>query len=278
MRFAIQLGLIVIGVAALGVAYAFLRGVPEVVAIWPYATTYGLSKVFIASMFAAIGAPVIWIALSGDLAALRPGSINIIAVSAGLGGQAVSKIATGATGAPIMIFAGACWGTVLAAAVMLFLARKVPWRDPRPTPWLVRGAFGLFAFVLLVAGGLLVQRMQIFPWVLNADGAIAYGIMLLGAAAYFIYGLVDPVWSNARGQLVGFLAYDLVLIAPFLQLWPASEGIQRTSLTVYLGVLAVSGVIAVWFLLFNPIWKFGRGLGVPARDWRQRPVAVSATE
>ena len=64
--------------------------------------------------------------------------------------------------------------------------------------------------------------------------------------------------------------------APFVELWPGTEGVQRISLSVYLGVLVVSGVIAVWFLCFNPIWKFGRGLGEPVRDWRRRPVESSA--
>ena len=81
----------------------------------------------------------------------------------------------------------------------------------------MRIAFGLFTFVLLIAGGLLVQRVQIFPWVLDRDSAMAFGVMFLGAAAYFIYGLVEPVWSNAKGQLIGFLAYDAVLLVPYLQ-------------------------------------------------------------
>lgn len=278
MRFAIQLGLVVLGVAALGVAYAFARGVPEVVALWPYATSYGLSKVFIASMFAAIGAPIVWIGLSGDLAALRPGAINIIAVGVGLGAQATWKIAVGASTPRLMIFAIAIWVVVVAAGLMVILARKVPWRDPRPTPWLARGAFALFTFMLLIGGGLLVQRVQIFPWVLDGDAALAYGVMLLGAAAYFIYGLVEPVWSNAKGQLIGFLAYDLVLIVPYLQLWPSTEGNHQVNLSVYLGVLIISGVIAVWLLVFSPIWKLGRGMGTPVRNWRRRRSATEGDE
>jgi hypothetical protein len=270
MRFAIQLGLILAGVAALGIALAFIRGVPEVVSLWPYSSTYGLSKVFIASMFAAIGAPIIWIGISGDLAAVRSGAINIIAVGVGLAGQATWKIGFEASSQPLMIFAIAVWVVVVAMGVTIVLARNERWRDPRPTPWLVRIAFGLFTFVLLVAGGLLVQRIQIFPWVLDRDAALTYGIMFLGAAAYFIYGLVEPVWSNAKGQLLGFLAYDAVLIAPYLNLWPSTEGQQQTALTVYLAVLVFSGAIALWFLFFNPIWKFGRGQGTQVRNWRRR--------
>ena len=42
-----------------------------------------------------------------------------------------------------------------------------------------------------------------------------FGFIYLGAAASFIWGFPHPIRPNADGQLVGFLAYDLVLIAPF---------------------------------------------------------------
>jgi hypothetical protein len=45
-----------------------------------------------------------------------------------------------------------------------------------------------------------------------------FGLVFLGAATYFIYGALDPHWGNAIGQLAGFLAYDLVLLAPFLSI------------------------------------------------------------
>jgi hypothetical protein len=278
MRFAIQLGLVLVGVTALGLALAFLRGVPEVAALWPYSTTYGLTTIFIASMFAAIGAPIVWIGISGDLAAIRPGGINIVAVGVGLAGQATWTIAFEASSQELMVFAISVWVVVVAAGVMMVLARNERWLDPRPTPWLVRIAFGIFAFVLLTAGGLLVQRIQIFPWALDRDTALAFGIMFLGAAAYFIYGIVEPVWSNAKGQLIGFLAYDVVLIGPYANLWPTTEGDQRTALTVYLATLVFSGTIAIWYLFFNPIWKFGRGLGTPVRNWRKRRSAAEGDE
>jgi hypothetical protein len=270
MRFAIRLLLVALGVATVGIAYALLRNVPEIVAVWPYPQSYGLSNVFIASMLAAIGAPIVWIGLSGDLAAIRSGAINIMAVSGGLGAQAVWKVAAGDSTERLLTFAIAACSLALVSAVLLLLTRKEPWLDPRPTPWLARGAFALFAFVLLIAGGLLVQRIQIFPWVLTRDNAIAYGIIFLGSAAYFIHAIVEPVWSNARGQLLGFLAYDAVLLVPYARLWPSTAGDQQLGLAIYLGVIALSGVIAIWFLFFNPIWKFGRGLRDPIRDWRRR--------
>ena len=69
-----------------------------------------------------------------------------------------------------------------------------------------------------------------------------------------------------------------MLLVPYLQLWPSTAGDQQLGLTVYLAVLIVSGVIAIWFLFFNPIWKFGRGLGTPVRDWRKRPQRGAGDE
>lgn len=277
MRFAIRLVLVALGVATVGIAYAFLRGVPEIVSIWPYPQTYGLSSIFIASMFAAIGAPIIWIGLSGDLAAIRSGAINIMVVAGGLGAQAVWKITDGENSPRLLAFAIAALSLTAVTAVLILLTRNQRWLDPRPTPWLARSAFALFAFVLLIAGGLLVQRIQIFPWVLTRDNAIAYGIIFLGSAAYFMHAIVEPVWSNARGQLLGFLAYDAILLLPYARLWPSTSGDQQLGLAIYLGVIALSGVVAIWFLFFNPIWKFGRGLRDPIRDWRRRPGTATST-
>jgi hypothetical protein len=247
-----------------------------VVSLWPYGGSYGQGPLFVGSMLAAIAAPLIWIGASGDLAAIRPGAVNVLAVSAGLGGQAGWKLATGATDQRLVVFAAAVAAIAALSAVLLVLARKVPWRDPRPTPWLVRMGFALFVLVLLFTGGLLVQRVQVFPWVLDPDSAMAYGVLFLGAAAYFIYAVLEPVWSNAKGQLLGFLAYDAVLLIPYIRMWPSTAGDQRLGLAVYLGVIVVSGAIALWFLVFSPIWRLGRGQGQPLRDWRRRAQVDSS--
>ena len=68
--------------------------------------------------------------------------------------------------------------------------------------------------ILIAAGTALVFHADIFPWALGAETSVIFGFIYLGAAAYFLYGVLDPRWPNAQGQLVGFLAYDLVLIGP----------------------------------------------------------------
>jgi hypothetical protein len=125
-------------------------------------------------------------------------------------------------------------------------------RDARPTPVPVRIAFGVFGLTLVAVGTALVLRYDVFPWPLDDNSSVVYGIVFLGAAVYFAYGLWRPVWGNAKGQLVGFLAYDIVLIVPFVRLWPASPTL---SLTVYLAVIAASALFAIWYLALSAKYR-----------------------
>jgi len=65
---------------------------------------------------------------------------------------------------------------------------------------------------------------------------------------YFIYGARDPHWGNAVGQLAGFLAYDLVLLAPFLEHFSAARGGSLVSLIIYVAFLVYSGALASYYL------------------------------
>ena len=75
-----------------------------------------------------------------------------------------------------------------------------------------------------------------------------FGLTFLGAATYFIYGTVDPHWSNAVGQLAGFLAYDLVLLAPFSERFSTARGGSLVSLIIYIAFLVYSGMLASYYL------------------------------
>jgi NADH-quinone oxidoreductase subunit A len=89
-------------------------------------------------------------------------------------------------------------------------------------------------------------------WVQFKSDYYLYGIIFLGSAVYFAYGLYRPVWGNAKGQLVGFLAYDLVLIVPFVRLWQVSPSL---SLAIYLAVIVASALLAIGFLLVSPTYR-----------------------
>jgi len=119
-----------------------------------------------------------------------------------------------------------------------------------PSP--VRLSFGLFALILTAAGTALVFHADIFPWALGAETSVMFGFIYLGAAAYFIYGVMDPRWPNAQGQLVGFLAYDLVLIGPFVDRLDEVHGGELTSLIIYTAFVAYSGLLAIYYLFVAP--------------------------
>ena len=78
-----------------------------------------------------------------------------------------------------------------------------------------------------------------------------YGWIFLGAACYFLYALARPNWANAQGQLLGFLAYDLVLIVPFCKHFATVDASLRINLIVYTAVLVYSGLLAVFYLMLN---------------------------
>ena len=69
---------------------------------------------------------------------------------------------------------------------------------------------------------------------------------------YFGFSLVRPLWANGRGQLMGFLAYDLVLIGPFLRHFGTVDPALWINLVVYTTVLAYSALVASYYLFIHP--------------------------
>ena len=63
--------------------------------------------------------------------------------------------------------------------------------------------------------------------------------------------MLRPRWYNARGQLLGFLAYDLVLLPPFLGYFETVYEAHRLSLSVYTVVLLYSAVLACYYLFVD---------------------------
>ena len=137
--------------------------------------------------------------------------------------------------------------TAGSAGAFLF-ARSIAWADPRSMPPPVRLSFGAFAIILIGAGVALLVHASIFPWRLGPETSVMFGLIFLGAATYFIYGALDPHWGNAVGQLAGFLAYDLVLLAPFFEHFSTAQGGSLVSLIIYVAFLVYSGTLASYYL------------------------------
>jgi hypothetical protein len=152
-------------------------------------------------------------------------------------------------------------------------------RDRTPQPRLARIAFVVFiAFLLWVGGWMVAGNDEVFPWSLPSGTRRLTGALFLGAATYFVYGLWRKSWVHTGGQLAGFLAYDAVLIGPYLRAFldrndgstvpqygsydssGGSDEVAALNLAVYIGVLVVSAAIAVYYLSLDSRTRLWRRL------------------
>jgi hypothetical protein len=242
-------GFVLAGVFSLILTVGFLTQVSWATTLWPWPAA-PLSYVFIASILAAIAIPVLWIALSGELAAAQAGSIDLAVMYGGMFIYLLTLL--GDRSQPelwpyLIVFGVACIGSAIAFA----WSRRIAWNDRRPMPPLVRGSFAAFAIILVSAGTALIFGADIFPWKLTTESSVMFGLVYLGAAVYFICGFLQPRWHNAAGQLAGFLAYDLVLLAPFLNHFRVVHGGKLLSLIIYTTFLLYSGALAVYYLFLH---------------------------
>lgn len=250
IRSTIVLGGFVIAAMALG----FVFQIPFVTQIWPWPDGR-YSYLFIGSILAAVSAAAIWIGWTGELGALPAGSLNIFVI-ASTTGYYFFKLAFADGRSELLAFGIASTLIAVTSAGAFFWSRRIPLNESLPTPGFVKASFVIFIAALILAGGALILGVQIFPWELNPDSAFIFGCIFLGDAFYFLYGLLRPRWNNALGQLLSFLAYDLVLIVPFVGLFPTVKPQFMISLFVYTAVLIYSGAVAVYFLFIHAPTRF----------------------
>ena len=211
-----------------------------------------LSYIFLGSIAAAIAAPVIWIALSNELGAVVGGALNIATICASTGLYLLHLHTRRGEGKLLII--AVVLGVVFVLSVALFIqSRNIPIQDRRPIPFPVKLSFGIF-FIALVAAStaLLLRAAHVFPWPLRGDTSVMIGCIFLGNAIYFAYGLSSKYWGAVTGQLIAFLAYDLVLIGPFVRHFKHVLPAHRLSLTVYVIVLVGSGALSLYYLFISP--------------------------
>jgi hypothetical protein len=247
-----RVALAVIAVVQFFFAVAFFLQLPLAVNLWPFEGTTPLSFIFISSIFAAAAAPTLWAALTEHYGALAGIGLDYVGI---LLPVAIYSFQLGAAGnSKLTTYGIIClFGVLFGLGLMLWSLR---FRLDRtvPMPGVVRGAFVFFIIALaIVSFRLITQTPNAIPWTITPELSVVIGWMFVGAAMYFIYGLLRPSWLNAAGQLLGFLAYDLVLIGPFLTRLPTVSGENRLGLTIYTAVVVFSGLIAVFYLfLYRP--------------------------
>jgi hypothetical protein len=252
-------------------AVAWYLRIPWAVGLWPWPEV-PMTFVFLSSIGAAIVAAWAVIGTAREPGSLAGIGANIAVVGCGTAafGTWLSTQGTPGTGAYIALGVA----LLLFGALLLVWARRQPLRDARSMPSIARAGFAFFVCALVAAGSLLAFQVQVFPWRLHPLSATMIGIIFLGAAASFAYGVVHPKWVHTAPALAGFLAYDLVLFIPYARLFMSdagtgvvddfygseqSGGVNVTSLVIYLGVLALSALLALHLFLLNPRTRwFGR--------------------
>ena len=262
MRSFMRVLMVLTGTGSLVLTFGFFTQATWATSLWPWPDGR-LTFIFVSSIAAAIAVPNLWIAASDEVWAIGPGALNL----------AVAHLAMAAflfrlfreRGARALLMTGIALGIAGVLELLAFAwSRRQPIRDTRPTPAPVRYSFLLFFATLILTGSALVAKApHIFPWPLKPETAVMIAWIFWGASVYFMYGFVRPVWGNACGQLLGFLAYDLVLIYPYVAHFGKVKPEHRLSLQVYTGVLVYSGLLAIYYLFINPSTRFG-GKRAPA--------------
>lgn len=254
-----QLGRFAIGLTGflmLLLAIAFFVQAPFLGDVWPW-TTYSsqlspLSFTFLSSIAAAIAAPLLWIGATGNIQAAPAGALNLMVAFGGIAVFMFQSAQDNVLNSRLQPTSVAIGGSALANLLVYVVTRTLPSRDPLPLPKPIRISFGIFVVALILVGGALVlKKPNILPWDLTVEASVVYGWIFLGAAVYFAYALAKPLWENAAGPLLGFLAYDVVLIIPFLRHFADVPDAQRLSLTIYTGIVSYSGVLATYYLFVD---------------------------
>lgn len=244
------------GVVFIVLTVGFLLSWDWVTNLWPFILDETrLGHLFLASIALAIGLPAVWIAATGSVRSAASGTIDLVVMFGAMTWYLLSQDLTAyAIGTGLL-------GVVLLGAFAY--SQREPWTDDRPMPRLLLVAFVVFAFALVAVGTQLVrQSPHIFPWPLAGESSVMYGFIFYGAAVYFVVGALERRWAAAAGQLIGFLAYDLVLIGPFLARFDDVPPDHRPSLVVYTAVLVVSGALAAYYLFVDRRTRI-MGMGSP---------------
>lgn len=231
--------------ALLTFLFAFRTSIAAYIWPWPMG---GLGYTFVGSIFGAIAGASLWVIYRKEWGAVFGGAINLFIAFLGF-----AVLLWGMRGQEGM--AHTTWwaiGTGVYAVSMIGFAwwsYPIPLRDMRPMPAYIRWSFAAFAAILTWTGiRLVIQEPYIFPWPLKPADSALYGYIFLGAALYFAYGFFRPVMGNAMGQLWGFLAYDFILIEPYIKHLSTVKPEHRTSLVVYLFFIVYSMVMGLYCL------------------------------
>jgi hypothetical protein len=256
-------------------------------AIWPW-TDVRMSFVFLASIATAVAAASIWIALTGETAAVAGVALSSVVTNLGIAAYLTGR-AVVRDEPPLLVWIVGSLGFFVASLAVLRWGLRQPVRCSRSAPAGLRWVFLGYTTVLLTVGIALVgQGERVFPWDLSAGTSTLFGSIFIGAAAFFAYGAVRGSRALATAQLWAFLAYDVVLLIPYAGMIgdegaagggyyggysgygtaaTGGDGVNERSLAVYLTVLAASTAVSLWYGAVQPLRE---------RGWSWRGLTLSA--
>ena len=271
---------------------------------WPWQDSR-LVGIFLASILAAFSASLLWVAIVNEPAALEGIAMDVAAAGLGLGWLALISVLSNDASDRLPYVFGLLIVLTLGLRVATWSTRQ-PTRDAAPQPRFATVALASFVVTLIVVGGAMVLGWgAIFPWNAPTDTRRAIGVIFLGAGSYFLVGLRRRTWVHTGGQLAGFLAYDTVLIGPYVRAFldrndtsesgslsygrygTATTGDDRVfslNLGLYIAVLVISALVAAYYLALDPrtrIWRHVRALLEPHGSPTQRtgePVVSSPAD
>ncbi len=240
---------IILGSVSFILTVGFCLHMPPLTGILPPTGSFPI-HMFLASITASIGASLLWIGFSGELGAVAGGAIDLTVF---YGGLTIFQLLSARHGSQHLLAGVLLCLVALIVSLGIFLHfRRYPIEDSRLMPLPIRVSFGVFTMVLILVGSaLLLQVPNVFAWTLNPFSAALIGCFFLGSSCYFLYGLFFPRWHHACGQLWSFLAYDSVLIVPFLFHFATVRPTQLPSLIVNTIILVYSGTLALYYLLIK---------------------------
>ena len=232
---------------------------PLAATVWPFPGTTPLTFIFVSSILAAAAASTLWVAASENYGTLTGLGIDYLAVLIPL---SILSLQHGASaGDPRLTTLGIMCGLgALFGLSILLWGIRVPIDTTVPMPGPVRWSFVGFILALLIVSTRLLLGVSTIPWTITPVLSQVIAWMFLGAATYFVYALVRPSWLNAAGQLAGFLAYDVVLIVPFLMRLPTTSPEHMVGLIIYTAVVIYSGLLATFYLFIHKptrVWPSG---------------------
>jgi len=246
----VRVGLVVFALGGIAetVGFFFLQGWATSLVPWELNRMAGI---FLSSICIAFSLPMLWIALSQEYAGLAGGAVNFAIIFGGFSTFSFSVYAA-TSRQPVLLFGVITLIGFLVTLGLIYFGFQHKFKDVRPTPVLVRVSFLAFFINLVYSGAqLALSKPGVFPWELTHQQSVLYGWIFLGASTYFLYGFLRPVLGNAHGQLLGFLAYDLVLIVPYIGLFFRDEPIFVPNLVYYITVLVYSGSLGIYYLFMN---------------------------